>query len=85
MQYQDIINQKINHIQKTHNNLYKETDRIFKLPKTFFNEKAKFFIQIRDIAGLQTVQLIHIDKEYKTAVEGLGEFMQEHYLVYEAQ
>lgn len=71
LQYQDIIKQKMEHIQKTHKDLIKELGE-FNYPSDddrYINEKAKFFLRIRDIAGLQAAQLIQANKEYQTALE----------------
>jgi hypothetical protein len=71
LQYQDIIRQKIDHIQQTHKEILKELKEI----KEDDNDQAKlelrlkYYIQIRDIAGLQSSQLIHTNKEYQKAIE----------------
>ncbi len=71
LQYQDIIKQKMEHIQKTHKDLINEIIDLEKASKgnQHLNEKAKFFLRIRDIAGLQAAQLIHANKEYQSAIE----------------
>lgn len=71
LQYQDIIKQKMEHIQHTHKDLINE---LYEFENTsdeekYINEKAKFFLRIRDIAGLQAAQLIHANKEYQSALE----------------
>jgi hypothetical protein len=71
LQYQDIIKQKMEHIQLTHKDLIKELEEFenFRNDEMHLNEKAKFFLRIRDIAGLQAAQLIQANKEYQSALE----------------
>mgnify|MGYP001050640068 CR=1 FL=1 len=71
LQYQDIIKQKMEHIQKTHKDLVGEIIDIEKSSKgeQHLNDKVKFFVRIRDIAGLQAAQLLHANKEYQSAIE----------------
>lgn len=79
LQYQDIIKQKMEHIQKTHRDIIDELSDFEKLEKdeALINEKAKFFLRIRDIAGLQAAQLIQANKEYQSAIEIIiNNFMQ---------
>jgi hypothetical protein len=85
LQYHDIIKQKMDHIQLTHRNLVNELDELGKKGEP--GEKhlyAKFFLKIRDIAGLQAAQLIHANKAYQNAIKeitnsltGTGESMAE--------
>ena len=79
LQYQDIIKQKMEHIQKTHRDIIDELGDFEKLENNekLINEKAKFFLRIRDIAGLQAAQLIQANKEYQSAIEIIiNNFMQ---------
>ncbi|HKL07456.1 MAG TPA: hypothetical protein VJ896_01700 [Bacteroidales bacterium] len=71
LQYQDIIKQKMEHIQQTHRDLIKELKAFENTNKdeTHLNDLAKCFLRIRDIAGLQAAQLIHANKEYQSALE----------------
>src|SRR6056297_348245 len=78
LQYQDIIKQKMQHIQGTHKELVGELDK-FKNQNnnTTLNEKAKYFIRIRDIAGLQAAQLMHTNKNYQEAIQKIsGKFLE---------
>ena len=71
LQYQDIVRQKIEHIQQTHNDILDKLSRLINKndhPDTELS-KAKLLIQIRDIAGLQAAQLIHANSEYQNAIE----------------
>jgi len=69
LQYQDIIIQKISHIQEIYKNLKFESNKISKNSDNPVNDKLEFFVEISDIALLQIAQLVQIDKEYKTAIE----------------
>jgi hypothetical protein len=85
LQYHDIIKQKMDHIQLTHQNLINELGDLGKKDQP--GEKhlhAKIFLKIRDIAGLQAAQLIHANKAYQNAIKeiitsltGTGERMAE--------
>lgn len=69
LQYQDIIKQKMEHIQQTHKSLIQELlDLENESEDTKIHTQAKCFLKIRDIAGLQAAQLIHANKEYQNAV-----------------
>ncbi len=79
LQYQDIIKQKMEHIQQTHKDLISELDKFENLSndEKHLNDKAKFFLRIRDIAGLQAAQLIQANKEYQSALNIIvNNFMQ---------
>ncbi|MBU8891907.1 MAG: hypothetical protein KOO66_03960 [Bacteroidales bacterium] len=79
LQYQDIIKQKMEHIQQTHRDLISELHKFETTSKDekHLNDKAKFFLRIRDIAGLQAAQLIQANKEYQSALEIIvNNFMQ---------
>lgn len=71
LQYHDIIRQKMEHIQQTHRNIISDLQAIEKEGNTENNlqKQAKSFLQIRDVAGLQVAQLIHINKEYQNAID----------------
>lgn len=73
LQYQDIIKQKMEHIQRTHKELADELQNFKSDDHTSLNEKAKYFIRLRDIAGLQAAQLMHTNKEYQTAIERISD------------
>ncbi len=79
LQYQDIIQQKMEHIQETHKDLINDLNKFENTSndEKHINDKAKFFLRIRDIAGLQAAQLIHANKEYQSALEIIvNNFMQ---------
>lgn len=74
LQYHDIIRQKIEHIQRTHKDImnelksYNADDQSLSM----IHNKAKTFLKIRDVAGLQAAQLLHANKQYQTAIEEIG-------------
>src|SRR5208337_2518300 len=71
LQYQDIIQQKITHIQQTHKDIINKIRDIKESEDGEINDQQRedWFVQIRDIAGLQAAQLIHANKEYQKAIE----------------
>lgn len=78
LQYQDIIKQRIEHIQQTHQEIISklvtlENDN----KKVNIHDQAKIFLQIRDIAGLQAAQLIHVNKVYQKALEVITQMFNE--------
>jgi len=74
LQYQDIIKQKMEHIQQTHKQLLEEIGEVDSKNEGANQEtKADYFIRIRDIAGLQAAQLMHTNKEYQTAIQKISD------------
>jgi hypothetical protein len=71
LQYQDIIRQKMEHIQQTHKDFLQELDTFDKsfTENHLVNEKAKQFVRIRDISGLHAAKLLQTNKEYQGAIE----------------
>lgn len=78
LQYHDIIKQKMQHIQKTHKDLIAELSKIHEEDASSdLSTKAKYFLRIRDIAGLQAAQLMQTNKEYQTAIQRIsGRFLE---------
>ena len=79
LQYQDIIQQKITHIQQTHKDILKKIDDIKSSENEAISTKKHFewLDQIRDIACLQAAQLIHANKQYQKAIEIIsGKFLE---------
>jgi transposase-like protein len=70
LQFQDIVSQKIDHIKKTHNQILEKlaNENTAKLKDSFQIQKARTYVQISDICGLQAAQLIHSNKEYQHAL-----------------
>ncbi len=66
LQFQDIIRQKIEHVQEAHEELRNDLIKV-KDEEDSLNPEKLF--QIRDITTLQSAQLIHSNQEYQTAVE----------------
>jgi len=69
LQYDDIIRQKVEHVQKIHKEVVNELTMINfdngLTPENTFD----YLIKIRNIASLQASQLIHANKEYQRAIE----------------
>jgi hypothetical protein len=79
LQYHDIIIQKIEHIRRTHKDiisdlmLYSDSDR----SQPMQHQKAKTFLKIRDITGLQAAQLLHANKQYQMAIKEISRNLEE--------
>lgn len=71
LQFQDIIRQKMEHIQQTQKNIVGELSELIATHKSeiALAEKKEYLIKIRDIAGLQAAILIHTNNEYQSAIE----------------
>jgi hypothetical protein len=69
LQYHDIIRQKMEHIQTTQKKVLADLDSIEVSAKD--NGFEKLLIRIRDIANLQSAQLVHANKEYQQAIENI--------------
>jgi len=70
LQYQDIIRQKMEHIQASHRGLMQELDTISQQQPEGTNS---VYGKIKDIAALQAAQLIHANKEHQGAIESITE------------
>jgi hypothetical protein len=71
LQYHDIIKQKIDHIQKAHQDIIKDLvdiDLREDNEENKIQKQVESFSKIRDIAGLQAAQLINANKEYQQAI-----------------
>jgi len=71
LQYQDIIRQKMEHIQASHRSLMQELTTISTGSKQ--ENRDAVYTKIKDIAALQAAQLIHANKEYQGAIESITE------------
>lgn len=71
LQYHDIIRQKMEHIQKTHQDLIEELNmfNVDDNDEKSLVQKAKYYLKIRDVSGIQAAQLIQANKEYQNAIE----------------
>lgn len=68
LQFQDILRQKIEHIQEAHSNI---TKNLYSAHNAGNPLTQKELFQIRDISSLQSALLIHANQEYQTAVENI--------------
>ena len=68
LQYHDIIRQKIDHIKDTHLEILNE----LKTLEPTIENKNEMFKRIGDITIIQGAQLIHANKEYQDAIEGIS-------------
>ncbi len=71
LQFQDIIRQKMEHIQQTQKNIVNELSELNKnhTGEIALTNQEEYLIKIRDIAGLQAAILIHTNNEYQSAIE----------------
>lgn len=71
LQFQDIIRQKMENIQKTHKNLICDLTAISEPAEgqLELNLQDEYLIKIRDITGLQAAILIQTNNEYQNAIE----------------
>jgi hypothetical protein len=69
LQYQDIIRQKIEHIQLTHNEILSELQGDSDINDSSSSKEIQLFQKIKDIAGLQAAILVSANKEYQLAIE----------------
>ncbi|NJM15635.1 MAG: hypothetical protein HC896_09920 [Bacteroidales bacterium] len=71
LQYQDIIRQKIEHIQDAHKSPIEE---LLKLESSqHLDNNTELYERIRDISILQAAQLIHANTEYQEAIASISE------------
>ncbi len=69
LQYHDIIRQKMEHIHDTQKKLVGELEQLGNENDEVQIQKDKLPLRVRDIAGLQSAQLIRANKEYQQAIE----------------
>lgn len=78
LQYHDIIRQKMEHVQAAHKKLLDDLEDIAteQQDEEGKAKQQKLLIRIRDIANLQSAQLVYANKEYQQAVEVItGKFL----------
>lgn len=77
LQYQDIIKQKIEHIQHTHSELINELTQINETcSDNYRDELHQIFNKICYITGIQSAQLFHANKKFQQAIQNiLGKFI----------
>jgi uncharacterized protein YoxC len=73
LQYQDIVKQKINHINLIHKKILDKLNDVedIKRDEKYLVNKARLYVQISDISGLQSAQLLHANKEYQQALSNI--------------
>lgn len=83
LQYQDIIRQKMEHIQTAHQTLMEDLGEMDP-PQTHTNSEGeldeywvRMLVQVRDIAALQSAQLVNTNREYQQAIETIGRHFRE--------
>ncbi|MFC2138452.1 hypothetical protein ACFLTE_09780, partial [Bacteroidota bacterium] len=75
LQYHDILRQKMEHIQKIHNDvieklqIFEKTDKNIQDPK----HTEECMLYIKEISELQSAQLLHINKKYQVAINIISE------------
>lgn len=69
LQYQDIIRQKIEHIQQTHKKILSELYVLYEVSGSDPQKEVHLLQKIKDIAGLQAAILVSANKEYQLAIE----------------
>jgi len=69
LQYQDIIRQKIEHIQKSHKSIQNEFQQLYELNSADLEKEIQLLQKIKDIVSLQAAILVKANKEYQQAIE----------------
>jgi hypothetical protein len=71
LQFQDIVQQKIEHVKQIHGDIINNlTTLIDKSDQVDYElTKAKLFLQIKEIALLQSAQMVYANREYQKAIE----------------
>lgn len=78
LQYQDIIRQKMEHIQTAHQSLIEDLQRVDVDESAEHDEYwLRMLVQIRDIAALQSAQLVGTNREYQQAIETIARHFRE--------
>jgi hypothetical protein len=73
LQFQDIIRQKIEHVQHAHESLLEQLHDFYNNKKTILKQRPEvtleIILQIRNIGSLQAAQLVHANSEYQKAID----------------
>lgn len=71
LQYQDIIRQKMEHIEDTHKEIIAELNMLEKSNDTdaFISRQVKYISEIPDIAEIQVAQLVVTNRDYQNAID----------------
>ncbi len=75
LQYHDILRQKMEHIQKIHNDVIEKLQNFEKSDKNLRDPEhiADCMLYIKEISELQSAQLLHINKKYQVAINIISE------------
>lgn len=73
LQYQDIIRQKMEHIQTAHHELMDNLTAVARADDDTEKARIDALVQIRDISSLQSAQLVATNREYQQAIEMLAQ------------
>jgi len=78
LQYHDIIRQKIEHIQESHEKISEKLKKKLdeRTGNRYLDEDDEIISLITDISGLQSAQLIFISKEYQNALDVISDNFQ---------
>jgi len=71
LQFQDIVQQKIEHVKRIQNEIINKLSALMNRTDQadYKLTRAKLFFQVKEIALLQSAQLVHANREYQKAVE----------------
>lgn len=71
LQFQDIVRQKMEHIQEMHKEVLSITEKFedTEIGQLSGIKQARFLIQVRDVAEMQMAQLSHTNHQYQKAIE----------------
>jgi len=73
LQYQDIVKQKIEHIEQAYNEIIKKLENISEPENAENSDIIAFLLQLKDISELQASQLVFANKEYQNALQIINE------------
>lgn len=73
LQYHDIIRQKIEHVQETHDQIIRQLTQFKMNQDAETDEVIKYLEQVGDIVRIQASQLLQANKEYETAIDIISE------------
>jgi len=68
LQYQDILNQRIEHIHHVHAEIIQDISQWCNSDYVPMNIRVKLLMRIKDVAGLQAAQLFYVNKQYQGAL-----------------
>lgn len=77
LQYQDIIRQKMEHIQTAHQRLMEGLSQMSGDAAADEQYYVRMLVQVRDISALQSAQLVATNREYQGAIETIARHFRE--------